>query len=123
MDRKWFRLELPPQDRLIGAAFVFAIFAIAHRELTGLPPVGVSMEDLAFFYTELLIFPVLGSLLTAALLWLAVYVGCLWAGVPQRACSFTATLLGTSIVVCGALLYGAYCLEGGQYCLAVTATS
>ena len=58
MDRKWFRLELPPQDRLIGAAFVFAIFAIAHRELTGLPPVGVSMEDLAFFYTELLIFPV-----------------------------------------------------------------
>ena len=115
MHRKWFRLELPPQDRLIGAAFVFAIFAVAYRKLTGLPPVGVSTEDLAFFYTELLIFPVLVSLLTAALLWLAVYVGCLWAGVPQRAFSFTAILLGTSIVVCGALLYGAYCLERSQH--------
>lgn len=119
MDGKRFRLDLPPEDRLVGAACVFTLFAVAHRELTGSPPVGMSTADLALFYTGFLLFPVLGSLLVAALLWFAAYMGCLWAGVSRRAPSFTATLLCTSIVVCGALLYGAYCLEGGQHCFAI----
>lgn len=79
--------------------------------------------DVVLFYAGFLFLPVTGALLAATLLWCVVYVGCLWAGVPQRAFRFTATLLGTSIVVCGALLYGAYCLEGGQYCFAVNPKS
>ncbi len=89
MDTKWFRLDLPPQDRLIGAAFVFVIFAVAHRELTGLPVAGVSAANLALFYMGFTI-PGTRFAPTAALLWLAVYAGCLWAGVPHRAFSFTA---------------------------------
>jgi phosphoglycerol transferase MdoB-like AlkP superfamily enzyme len=111
--RKRFRLDLSREDRIIGAAVIFVIFAVAHRELTGLPAVGVSAADLALFYTGFLMLSVLGSLLAAALVWFAAYVGCLWAGVSRRAPSFTAMLLGTSIVVCGALLYSAYCLRGG----------
>lgn len=107
------------EGQLAGAGLAFLVFAIAHRELTGSPPVGMSAADLALFYTGFLLFPVLGSLLGATLLWFTVYVGCLCAGVLGRAPSFTATLLGTSIVVCGALLYGAYCLEGGQHCFSI----
>jgi hypothetical protein len=119
MDRKWLRLDLPQEDRVIAAAYVFAAFAVTNSVLTGQPPAGTRGMDLALFYTGLLIFPVLGSLLAAALLWFVAYAGCFCAGVSGRAPSFTAMLLGASIVVCGALLYGTYCLEGGQYCLAI----
>lgn len=95
MDRKWFRLDLPPEDRLVGAVWAFIIFAVAHRVLTGSPPPGMPAMDLALFYTGFLLFPVLGSLLAATLLWFAGYIGCLLAGVSERAPSFTGMLLGT----------------------------
>ena len=100
MDRKRFRLDLPPGAGLVGAALVFLIFAIAHQELTGSSP--TSMPAIEF-----LLFPVLVSLLGASLLWIVVHVGSFWADVSGGAPSFAAILLGASIVVCGALLYSA----------------
>ena len=48
--------------------------------------------------TKAALFPVLASLLGASLLWIVVHLVCLWAGVSGRAPSFTAILLGASIV-------------------------
>jgi hypothetical protein len=81
-------------------SYVFVLFAIAHWELTGSSPAGMPAM-------EFLLFPVIASLLGASLLWIVVQVDCLWAGMSRRAPSFAAILLGTSIVVCGALLYSA----------------
>ena len=86
MDRKWFRLDLPPEAGLVGAALVFLIFAIAHRELTGSSPAGMPA-------IEFLLFPVLASLLGASLLWIVVHAGTFWAGVSGRAPSSVITAL------------------------------
>ena len=111
--------RITAEDRFTHTCIVFAAFVIAHRALTGFPPRGTDWVWLVQYYVGFLLIPTLVSLLSAALLWFAVYLVCFCVGVSTRAPGFTTTLLVVSIIVCGALLYGTYCLEGGQYCFTV----
>ncbi|MBA2592978.1 MAG: hypothetical protein H0U97_12295 [Gammaproteobacteria bacterium] len=82
--RLWLTLDTP-SDRLQGVVFVFALFAVANRAMTGLPPAGESATDLILFYVGFLAFPVFGSILATVPPWFAVSVACLWTGTAARA--------------------------------------